>query len=806
MKKKQFSWRKAPVWLVVMLLAVSLCACGSMEEKRDNFMASGKEFYQKADYIRARLQFQNASQIDPKFAEAQLWLGKTELKLREPRRAYGALNQAVELNPKLTEAQILLGDLLLMAKQLDKAQAKAEIALKQEPQNTDALMLSASLAAAKGQPQKALEVLADVRRLDPGKTSSYLLAATILAKEKKPEEATAILAQGIKANPNSLGLYMARAGLADSRKQYAVAESFLLKAIALKPKDTVLYNQLARHYLRAGQPDKAEEALRKTVSLEPNNEKQIIILARFLVRQRRPQEAEKTLKDFIKAHPDSYPARFNLAEFYVALRRPGQAKKVLQEIVDKNPDGPHGLRAKNELARLSLARGQVELAEKLVNEVLKANPKDMQATETQGIIALGKKDGLTAVNSFRLLTQDRPQDSRAWLLLARANLLNKEPALAKENAKKALQLKPDFLEARKFLYGMFLQAKDYDGAINTIQGYLRTNDKDIFNLIALGDVYGLKGDSAQARATFQKIIALEPKNPQGYYQLAQLSVETKKLDEALKYAHQALQQQPDFLPALQLIVGVYLKQKHPEKALAAVRQTLAGSPKNPHLQQMLGELLLAQKQPQAAIAPLEEALKLNPRQVSALRLLALAYLQMPNPDKALEQLEAKVEDPKSSPILALVLGTVYERQQKFDKAIILYNSLLARNLFTSLARNNLAYLLAEHQPSAENLARAQKLSSETLEDHPEEPSFLDTMGWIMCKQGHYAQAKTYLEKALEFTPKQPAMLYHLAWCEAKLGETTAARATVKKALASQTRFMERDAAQKLLDSLPGEGK
>ena len=124
---------------------------------------------------------------------------------------------------------------------------------------------------------------------------------------------------------------------------------------------------------------------------------------------------------------------------------------------------------------------------------------------------------------------------------------------------------------------------------------------------------------------------------------------------------------------------------------------------------------------------------------------------------------------------------------------------------TSLARNNLAYLMAEHQPTAENLARAHKLSSETLEDHPEEPSFLDTMGWILCKQGNYAQAKTYLEKALELAPKQPAMLYHLAWCEAKLGETAAARATLKKALASQTRFMERDAAQKLLDSLPAEG-
>jgi tetratricopeptide (TPR) repeat protein len=806
MQKKQLSLRNAAAWMLVVLLTLSFCACSSMEEKRDKFLASGQALYQQEDYVRARLQFQNALQIDPKFAAACLWQGKTELKLQNPRGAYGALNKAVELDPNLTEAQILLGNLFLMAKQLDKAKEKAEIALRQEPKNTDALVLSASVAMAQSQPQKALEILAEVRRLDPGKISAYLLEAAILSKEKNMAGAAAILEQGIKANPKALNLYVVRADLADHQKQFEVGESFLLKAVDQEPKNINLYNQLVRHYAAAGQPEKAEAALRQGVSLEPDREKPVILLARFLASQGRRPEAEKTLQDFIKAHPDNYPARFGLAEFYSAMQRQGPAAQVLEEIIKLDPDGPKGAQAKNQLARLKLAQGRIDAAEKLVNEVLKSHPKDMDATEIRGIIALNKKDGLTAVNSFRLLAQDRPKSPEAWLLLARANRLNKEEGQAKENAKKALEIKPDFLDARKFLYGIFLEAKDYDGAIATIQSYLRVNGKDVVNLVTLGEVYAIKGDDAQARATFQKIIALEPKNPQGYFQMARLGLKAKKMDEALKFADQALQANPDFLPALQLEVGIYQDQKQPEKAVAAVRRTLARSPKNPQLHQILGELLLVQKQPQAAVAPLGEALNLNPRQVSALQLLALAYQQMPNADQALEQLEAKVGDPKSSPIFSLVLATVYERQQKFDKAVDLYSSLLARNLFTSLARNNLAYLLAEHQPTPENLARAQKLSAETLEDNPEEPSFLDTMGWILGKQGKYTQAKTYLEKASEKAPGQPAMLYHLAWCETKLGDTAAARAALQKALDSKNNFMERDAAQKLLDSLPTGGK
>lgn len=804
--KKNFSLWNTVVWMAALLVALSICACSSMEEKRDKFLASGKELYAKEDYVRARLEFQNALQIDPKFAVACLWLGKTELKLKNPRGAYGALNQAAELDPNLTEAQILLGDIFMMAKQPEKAQQKAELALKQEPKNTDALLLSASLAATQGQSQKALDTLAEVRRLDPAKISAYLMGAAIFVQDKKPDKAAAILEQGIDANPKAMALYVARANLADKEKDFPVGESFLLKAVTQEPKNIYLYNQLVRHYSAAGQKDKAEEAIRQSITLEPESEKPVILLTRFLLSQGRRQEADKTLKDFIKAHPDNYAARFALAEFYVALKRPGEAEGVLKEIIQKDANGPKGLQAKGELARLKLSQGQIEEAEKLASEVLKENPKDMTATEIRGIIALNKKDGLTAVNSFRILSQDRPQDARTWLFLARAHLVNKENEQAKENAKKALQIKPDFQDARKFLYGMYLQEKDYDGAINTIQGYLRANEKDINNLVALGNVYVLKGDDAQARATFQKIINLEPKNPQGYIQLAILNLRGKKIPEALKYADQALQADPNFIPALQLMAGVYQDQKQPDKALAVVRQTLARSPKNPQLHQMLGELLMLQKQPQAAIAPLEEALTLNPRQVASLQLLALAYHQMPDPDKAVQELEAKVADPKASPIFALVLGSVYEHEHKYDKAIALYNSLLARNLFTPLARNNQAYLIAEHDATPENLARAQKLVSQNLEDYPEEPSFLDTMGWVLCKQGNFVEAKTYLEKALEKTPNQPSILYHLAWCEAKLGEVAAARENLQKALDSKSKFPEREESQKLMDSLPAGGK
>lgn len=793
-------------WVLVGLLlwmVFYLVGCTSMEAKRDSFLAQGKELYQQRDYIRARLQFRNALQIDPNFAQGYLWLGKTELKLKNIRGAFGALSKTVELNPDLTEAQILMGELFLMGRKLGEAEAKVNLVLKKEPENPEALFLAASLATAQDKPQKAMELLQKVLQTNPHKTQAYLLQSLIQAKQHNAEAAAKSLEDGLKANPKALELFLARASLADSQKQFEVGEATLLKAIAVAPNNARLQAELVRHYMTAAQWDKAEQILRSNLRLEPDKEAHARDLAAFLVNRKRAKEAEQVLQDFVKAHPQNYQARFALADFYLSMRRVGLAVKVLQKIAVDDAIGPKGVEARERLAAIRLNQGDTEEAEELINGVLKDNPKDMAAIRLQGQIALLKKDGLKAVNNFRILTQDNPKNPETWLLLARAHKLQGERELAKEKAIRALQLTPDFLEARTFLYGLLLENKDYAGAIQTIKGYLRANDKDIFNLVALGNVYTQKGDYIQAQETFQKIVDLAPKKPEGYFRLGLLKREEKQPDQALKYFDQALASDPNFLPALQQKAVIFLGKKQLDKAVEAVRQDLVKSPNNPKIQEMLGELLLVKKQPEAAASVLEQAVARDPSP-QVLRLLAAAYLQQSDQKAVIERLEEQARDPQAPPYSFLILSSLYEQKKDFAKARDLYETLLKRNLFPALANNNLAYLLAQHFPTPENLERAQKLVAESLEQNPEEPGFLDTMGWVLGKRGQYAKAKTYLEQALDKAPKSPTMAYHLAWVEVKLHETGKAQERLKNALAIKGDFPEKAEAQKLFDSLsPG---
>ncbi len=806
---KTISWRRYLGLVVIIVLAVFfLGGCATMEEKRDKFMAKGKEAFAKGDYVAAKLHFRNAIQIDPKMAEAYLWLGKADLRTENPRGAFGNLSKAVELNPDLLEAQIILAQIYLAAKRPEEAQEKIKLVLDKDPKNTEALLVAASLAAAQKKPEEALKTLAEVRSLDPGKVPAYLMTALILSQQKDLQGAEAVLQEGINRNPQATDLYIARARLAESQKDFETAEGILQQAQTAAPDEDKLQDEFVRLYGLSSQWGKVEQNLRQRLVKNPAKEENAIKLAQFLTSRGQSVEAEKVLQEFTQKNPDNVKARFALVDFYLANNKVGRSDKILQDIIAKNPTGPTLLQAKNKLASIRLAQGHREEAGKLADEVLKENPKDINALRIKGIVALAAKDGQTAVNNFRVLSQDQPQNAEPLLLLARAHLLNKEPELAKENVKKAIALKPDFMEARRFLYELYLQNKDLDGAIQTVKEYLRLNDKDLVNWSYLGDFYVMKGDNKQARAAFQKMIEVDSKNPLGYFKQALLSKKLNQSAEAVKYLETALKQQPNFLEGLQLLVAIYQEQKQPDKGLQVVRQLLARSPKNPYLYQALGELLLIRNQPQEALAAIQESLNLNPGRPQALNLLILAISRQPDKAEAIQRLAEKAADSRSPLYYSLALAMIYEQGKEIDKAIAIYEDLLQRGFLAIkvLARNNLAYLLAEHQPTPENLDKAYNLASENLEDNPEDPRLLDTMGWILCKQNNFARGKVFLEKALEKAPDQPTLRYHLGYCAARLGETAEARESLEKALAAKGSFPERTEAEKLLGSLPAAAK
>jgi tetratricopeptide (TPR) repeat protein len=95
------------------------------------------------------------------------------------------------------------------------------------------------------------------------------------------------------------------------------------------------------------------------------------------------------------------------------------------------------------------------------------------------------------------------------------------------------------------------------------------------------------------------------------------------------------------------------------------------------------------------------------------------------------------------------LAVIYEENNRRPEAIDAYEKSISLNGDLALAKNNLAYLLAE---TGGDLDRALELAQQAKEQLPDDASAADTLGWVLLKRGVPSAAIGYLQEAQERFP------------------------------------------------------
>ena len=115
----------------------------------------------------------------------------------------------------------------------------------------------------------------------------------------------------------------------------------------------------------------------------------------------------------------------------------------------------------------------------------------------------------------------------------------------------------------------------------------------------------------------------------------------------------------------------------------------------------------------------------------------------------------------------------YNELKRYQESDSAYENLLTIDPDNILALNNYAYFLSER---GERLDYALNLSKKALEQENQEPSFLDTYGWILYKLKRYEEAKVFLAKAIVVAGENVStvIVEHYADNEYQLGNTAEA--------------------------------
>jgi tetratricopeptide (TPR) repeat protein len=210
-------------------------------------------------------------------------------------------------------------------------------------------------------------------------------------------------------------------------------------------------------------------------------------------------------------------------------------------------------------------------------------------------------------------------------------------------------------------------------------------------------------------------------------------------------------------------------------------------------------------QREAALAALNRAVELAPKQSAITDTAAQLYIGLRAYKESIPWLRQTAQ---SSPLVRVSLGQSLLMTGQRDEGERLLSQVL-RDAEAShragampaqlyaLLLNNVGYV---HVLAGVRVADSARLITAAVQLQPQQPAYIDSLGWAQYRLGNYLDAAFYLERAVRlYLPGESAeMYYHLGAAYARLGRKQAARAALQKALALDPTINE---ARKELENL-----
>ncbi len=777
-----------------------IVGCSGPEERKAEHLQRAKMYFDQGKLKKASVEIKNVLQIDPKTAEAYWIYAHVNEKEESYREAFAALNKVVELDPDHIEARIKLGQIYIAAAGLDKAREMVEHIVRLTPENPTARIMTAQILAREGNVEGALKEVEAVFDKDVSQVDAARLIAVIYANQGKLDRAEKTLQSTMAANPQHVGVRLTLAEVLLKGERYSDTESVLKEIIVIEPDQWLHRSRLAALYTRLDRLDDAERVLRDAVGDNDSEPERILALIAFLFKQHGAPAAEKELLSWINKHPDIYEYRFALGELYIKTKNWESARGTYQAVIQLDEERVESIAAKNKLAELYFARGDLVNAQEYVEQVLVRSPGNIGALLTRGKLALANKDYPNAVSDFRAASRELSQSGEVLGLLAQAHILNGERDLALSSLKQAVAASPRNSDLRIKYVEMLVAVNDYSAALEQLKELLElspTHLKAMEHKVAL---HALRQQWDEAEESIQRIRDVYPNSTVADFEMGKIYAVRKDYKRAEAKFKTVMSRTPNDREVLRALVKTYLAQGKLGDATKLVESRVDAEPDVEQYYNMLGEIYLAEKSRyRDAEQSFRKAIQLNSEWTLPYINIGRRYRLENDLESAISAYEEGLRAVPDDLVLMLALATANEELGRTSQAIRLYEAILEKNPQHVIARNNLAFVLTKAADGKESLDRALNLSRdfESLQN----PLLLDTLGWVHYHRGEFDQAVLVLKHADEKAKAFPIVKYHLGMAYYRQGERDLAKAYLKKALEDNPTFEGVAQAKEILAGL-----
>jgi tetratricopeptide (TPR) repeat protein len=499
-----------------------------------------------------------------------------------------------------------------------------------------------------------------------------------------------------------------------------------------------------------------------------------ISLARIYLELGDLGRAKRYASDLQGSDRYGYEASLILAEIAYKGDEKDEALTLLVPLTDIDNDARFDVL--KFLSKVYLDLGRIEEARDVLEEAARLFSEDLYLQYKLGILYYETGKLEEAVQAFRKAIEINPGFTNAHFALATLLLQTGRYEEAETSYRNVLKLDPRNGNALKELADLLFEREEFEEGIELIEPFRKEGLLDDGGLLALGRFYYRAGRVDDALSMFGELVDERGENVAIMRIIAEIEIQRGHFKTACRYLRRAIEAERDNF-------GNYI-------GILLIAHGMAGEPDSPEE--------AAEIPPGEVAGYLDEAVRTVSADSAEDNYLIGAVMRKAGEPEKGERFLLRAEQlaPEDRRTL-LELATLYERRGEFDEALDRVRSLHEKDPEDASVNNYYGYLLAE---KGERLDFAEQLVRKALASEPENGYFLDSLGWILFKQGDADGALGVLLDATVHAGEDPVIWDHLGQIYERLGEGEKAVESYRKSLSideGNERIRER------LDTLKG---
>jgi tetratricopeptide (TPR) repeat protein len=409
---------------------------------------------------------------------------------------------------------------------------------------------------------------------------------------------------------------------------------------------------------------------------------------------------------------------------------------------------PNNIAARQLAAVLFLRDGQAELAGEQLDALVKiADARGGTDGFLQAAGALSvESDRAGAEQLMQGLQERHPDDVRALYALAVLETAHRRFAEAETRLREVVDRKPDWDQPRILLSRVLVARGEKEQAMAFLAESVRSHSDSVLLRTAYSRLLVDEGDYKRALEQFRSLHRLAPDDDEITFGYAMLATQQEQWDEA-RPLWQALRGQPDRRDEASYYLAQVEEQNGNDDLAVGLFRSVGGDELKVDAVMRLSQILARTGRMDEAREALQRARIANPGRATDLYVAETQIVQKYGErevalalyDKAITAFPESLDLLYNRALYVVELGDFAWMERDLLQ-------LLEKDPDHADALNALGYTLADRN---ERLDEAFAYVARALKLRPDSPAILDSMGWVLYRQGNLVRATGYLRRALE---------------------------------------------------------